>query len=66
MQVAHTKSIVDRSCSVDVCSVCGDDPAKDYRLAAPYRPLGGVDTLRLCDDCLGFRRQGEPYDPFPE
>lgn len=49
----------------DVCSICGDDPARDYRLDEEYRPPGGVDTLRLCDDCLRIRREGgEPFVPL--
>jgi hypothetical protein len=45
--------------------VCGDDPAQDYRLPKPYWAAGGVDTLRLCDDCLGIRHgMGEPFEPF--
>jgi Permuted papain-like amidase enzyme, YaeF/YiiX, C92 family len=62
-QAAITKYITQRMGSRDVCSLCGDDPAKDYRLPATHRPLGAVDTLRLCDGCLGIRRgMGEPYD----
>jgi len=53
--------------SVDVCSVCGDDPARDYRLEEPFRPPAGVDTLRLCDDCLDIRRRtGDPFVPLPD
>lgn len=62
-QAAMTKYITEQMGSHDVCSICGDDPAKDYRLPATHRPLGAVDTLRLCDDCLRIRRgMGEPYD----
>ena len=49
----------------DVCSVCGDEPAHDYRLAEAQRPPAGVDTLRLCGDCLAIREdQGEIFVPF--
>ena len=61
-QAAMTKYVTEQTGSLDVCSVCGDDPAKDYRLHQAYRPPGGVDTLRLCDGCLTIRQgMGEPY-----
>ncbi len=42
---------------------CGDDPASDYRLADGHRPPSGVDTLRLCNECVQIRRAaGEVYE----
>jgi hypothetical protein len=62
-QAAMVRTVITVTGSLDVCSVCGDDPAHDYRLAETHRPPGGVDTLRLCDDCLNIRRaSGEPYE----
>ncbi|MEA2895264.1 MAG: hypothetical protein QOJ84_879 [Bradyrhizobium sp.] len=62
VQAAQTKFVVDHEGRTDVCSICGDDPAKDYRLEKPFRAAGGVDTLRLCDDCVVIRKgMGEPY-----
>jgi hypothetical protein len=50
-----------------VCSMCGDDPAKDYQLPPADRSPSGVYTLRLCDDCLSIRRgMGEPYEALPD
>ena len=64
-QAAMTRQAINMAGSLEVCSVCGDDPAQDYRLPKPYRAAGGVDTLRLCDDCLGIRQgMGEPFEPF--
>ena len=64
-QAAMTRMAIEAAGSPDVCSICGDDPARDYRLEEAYRPSGGVDTLRLCDDCLKIRRDGgEPYAPL--
>jgi hypothetical protein len=61
-KVMMTREIIRLSGRLDVCSVCGDDPASDYRLAEGHRPAGGVDTLRLCDDCVRIRRAGgEPF-----
>lgn len=48
--------------SLDVCSVCADDPARDYVLAS--MPAGGPGTLRLCDDCFHVRSVDEPMKPF--
>ncbi|VIO70474.1 hypothetical protein CI1B_31280 [Bradyrhizobium ivorense] len=63
VQAAQTKFVVDDAGREDVCSICGDDPADDYRLAKPFRPAGTTGTLRLCDDCLEIRRaMGEPYE----
>jgi hypothetical protein len=54
-QAAMTRMILDQSESDAVCSVCGDDPTKDYRLVGPGIPYGVVCTLRLCNDCWGIR-----------
>jgi len=62
-----TRKIIDLTGRTDVCSICGDDPASDYRLAEEHRPAGGADTLRLCDDCVGIRREaGEPFMPLSD
>lgn len=64
-QASHTREIIRMAGSRDVCSVCGDFPATAYRLEACHRPPSGVDTLRLCDDCLAIRkRDGEPFVPL--
>lgn len=64
-QAAITRYVIEQTGSADVCSICGDDPARDYRLPALLRPAGGVDTLRLCDECLDIRqRMGEHYVPL--
>lgn len=56
VQAAHTRSIIKQADSRDVCSICGDVPAKDYRLVGHAIQEGAVTTLRLCDDCWGIRR----------
>jgi hypothetical protein len=64
-QAAMTRHIVKSAGSPEVCSICGDDPAYDYRLPVDQRPPGDVDTLRLCDDCLQIREMGgEAFEPL--
>lgn len=53
-QAAHTETIVKAAGSPEVCSVCGDNPAQDYKLTNDLPPEA-VATIRLCDDCLGMR-----------
>jgi len=61
-KAAQTRAMVDHAGSDDVCSVCGDEPAFICRLAEGFRPAGGPDTLRLCEDCLEIRRaSGDPF-----
>lgn len=62
VKAAVTRFVIDQEGRDDVCSICGDEPAADYRLERAFRPAGGPDTLRLCDDCLEIRRHGG--DPF--
>ena len=66
-KAAMTRIAVERAGSLGVCSVCGDDRARDYRLEFRQRPPGGPDTLRLCDDCLKIRTQdGESFVRLPD
>ncbi|WP_316214828.1 YiiX/YebB-like N1pC/P60 family cysteine hydrolase [Bradyrhizobium sp. SZCCHNR2035] len=62
VKAAVTRFVIKQESREDVCSICGDDPAADYRLEKGFRPPGGPDTLRLCDDCLEIRRSmGDPF-----
>lgn len=65
-QAAQTKQILSLAGRDDVCSICGDDPAEDYKLMSEQMISGVVATLRLCDDCLNIRRNmhGENFVPF--
>lgn len=56
-QAAHTRSILRQSESHSVCSVCGDEPARDYRLLGPSIPSDVICTLRLCNDCWHIRSE---------
>ena len=56
-QAAQTRSMVEQAESLHVCSVCGDEPTRDYRLIEPGIPAGAVCTLRLCNDCWKIRRE---------
>ncbi|WP_298109507.1 YiiX/YebB-like N1pC/P60 family cysteine hydrolase [Bradyrhizobium sp.] len=63
VKAAMTRFIVNDAGRDDVCSVCGDEPAADYRLEKALRPAGGPDTLRLCDECVEIRKNmGEPFE----
>lgn len=55
-QAAHTREIVTLAGNAEVCSICGDSPAKDYRLVGHALPAAAVGTLRLCNDCWNIRR----------
>lgn len=60
-----TRQAIALAGSPDVCSICGDDTANDHYLPAAYRSAGGVDTLRLCNECVRIRHSmGEPFVPF--
>jgi hypothetical protein len=63
VRAAMSRFVINDAGRDDVCSVCGDDPASDYRLEKALRQAGGPNTLRLCDDCVQIRRNmGEPFE----
>jgi hypothetical protein len=61
-QAAMVDAAIRTTGSLDVCSVCADDPARDYALVSI--PAVGPGTLRLCDDCFRIRSADEPMKPF--
>ena len=65
-QAAQTKQIISLASSEEVCSICGDDKANDYKLKGSQATPGMVVTLKLCDDCLNIRKKmhGENFVPF--
>jgi hypothetical protein len=65
-QAVHTTAMIQMAKSVEICSVCGDDPASDYKLVHPTPPDDAVATIRLCVDCRMIREQdGESFLPYP-
>jgi hypothetical protein len=66
-QAATIKQIVDLAGRVDVCSMCGDDPANDYQLVGEHLERDAVATVRLCDDCRLLRESmyAEKFVPLP-
>jgi hypothetical protein len=52
-----TKIVVETLGNLNVCSVCGDDPAQDYELLDKFMQKNAVATIRLCDDCLKIKMQ---------
>ena len=65
-QAEQTSQIISLAGSNDVCSICGDEEAKDYRLESSQSIAGMVVTLKLCDDCLNIRKNmhDENFVPF--
>jgi hypothetical protein len=61
-QAAMTEAAISATGSSDVCSVCADDPVRDYAFVSI--PAAGPGTLRLCDDCFRIRSIDEPMKPF--
>jgi hypothetical protein len=60
-QAAHTRQIIAMA-RADVCGICGDDPASDYKATMANMPIMAVATFRLCDDCLKIRSDaGESF-----
>ena len=50
---------------LEVCSICGDDPANDVRLVEAGVAPSSALTLKLCDDCVGIRAGvGEIFVPM--
>ncbi len=56
-QAAATRQVLDLAGSTDVCSICGDAPAKDYRVVGVKFGPNLDATVRLCDDCRDIRSQ---------
>ena len=55
-QAFMTMAIVRAAGKEDVCSTCGDEPARDYEIVGEEFDPDAVVTIRLCDDCLGIRK----------
>lgn len=65
-QAVHARGMIQMAKRSDVCSVCGNDPASDYKLVHPTPADDAVATIRLCDDCRTIReKDGESYQPYP-
>lgn len=58
----HIQELIELAGSADVCSYCGDDPARDYM----WTDREGH-TIRLCRDCFKMgRADGENLEPIYE
>lgn len=62
VQAAQVEASIQVTGRSDVCSVCADDPARDYALVSVVRL--GPGTIRLCDFCFKHRSVDEPMKPF--
>ena len=65
-QAIHTAQIIRSAGHEAVCSICGDEPARDYRVDGQMLVDRIVATIRLCNDCRSIRRlqYGERYSPL--
>lgn len=61
-QAAMTDAAIRAAGSLDICTVCADEPARDFVLLST--PAAGPGTLRLCDDCFRIRSIDEPMKTF--
>ncbi|WP_217363510.1 hypothetical protein [Duganella dendranthematis] len=61
-QAAMSEAAITAAGSLNVCSVCADDPARDYAMVR--MPAAGPGTLKLCEDCFKLRSVDEPMNPF--
>jgi hypothetical protein len=67
VQANIARRAVELAGSPDVCSLCGDDPAADYKLVQPVPVAGSVATIRLCDGCSFIRElDGESFIPLKD
>jgi CheY-like chemotaxis protein len=58
----HVEELIELAGSSDVCSYCGDDPARDYL----WTDKPG-ESIRLCRDCYKMgRADGESLEPIYE
>jgi len=50
----------------DVCSICAACPAQDYESIDKFMADNAIATIRLCNDCLGYRRlvDKETFIPY--
>ncbi len=65
-QAAQTRQIISEAGTDRVCSICGDDPAEDYKLKRKPTSPDMVLTFKLCGDCLDIqtRMHGEKIEPL--
>ena len=61
-QAAMTEAAIKVAGSLDICTVCADEPVHDYVLLS--MPAAGPGTLRLCDDCFHTRSIDDPMKTF--
>ena len=65
-QADTTRQIIQMAGGSDVCSICGDSPAKDYRIIGVKFQANIDATMRLCDECRELRHNmhGESFAPL--
>lgn len=65
-QAAHTRQILKAAGRKDVCSICGDDPAEDFKIVEEKLAANAVASIRLCAGCRRLRQamHAETYEPL--
>jgi hypothetical protein len=48
---SRTARLIAKKGRDDICTICGDLPS------APYKPVNGALSLRLCDSCRKWQKQ---------
>lgn len=57
VKAAVTKIVVETLGRDDVCSICGEAPARDYHLERLASQKNAVATIRLCGDCYKVKKR---------
>jgi hypothetical protein len=65
-QARMTRSFMEFGGSREVCTFCGDSPARDHRYIGDSVQPATVLTCKLCDDCPAIRKMqfDEEYSPL--
>ena len=65
-QAAQTKHLISLAGTDSICSICGDDPAQDYKVERKKAIPDMILTFKLCSDCLDIHRTmyGEKLVPL--
>ena len=65
VQAVNTRVVLNVAGRKDVCGICGDEPAADYKVTHDDGQVVAI-PMRLCDDCRAIRTSmyGEIIEPM--